>query len=110
MAPVCSGIPAPDGRSVDSPTSSLLALRLARGVGVLGTGTGTPTVIPGTALNSAAWLKFGWLGGTHRLIVIAAPKDNPGAVQFGYWTPGNTRLTVAPATPGEVEELPETLP
>jgi hypothetical protein len=94
---------------------ALLAVRVASGVGVLETGNGTLTVIPGTALSSAAWFKFGWLSGSHRLIIIAGP--NPAGLdpsvstvplQLGYWQPGDNRLTVA--APGQIQSLIDVLP
>lgn len=85
-----------------SDDGKLMAVRLASGpVGVLDSGNGTLTVIPGTALSSAAWLKIGWLGESHRLVIITGLKANPGVTQFGYWQPGQTRLTVDPPTYSE---------
>jgi hypothetical protein len=90
-----------------SDDGELMAVRLAGGsVGVLDTSTGELTVIPGTALSSAAWLKIGWLGESHRLVIIAGLKANSGFAQFGDWQPGETRLTLAPSS----IELATTLP
>jgi hypothetical protein len=80
-----------------SDDGKLMAVRLADGpVGVLDTGTGALTVIPGTALSSATWLRFGWLGASHRFVIIAGLRANPGVAQYGYWQPGQSRLTVSP--------------
>jgi hypothetical protein len=84
-------------RPVLSDDGTLMAVRLAGGpVAVLDTGNGELTVIPGTALSSAAWLRMGWLGESHRLVIIAGLQANPNIAEFGYWQPGDTRLTVAP--------------
>jgi hypothetical protein len=92
-----------------SDDGKLMAVRLAGGpVGVLDTGNGALTVIPGTALSSTAWLKFGWLGESHRLVIITGLKANSGVTQFGYWQPGQTRLTVDP--PGYSEDLKDDIP
>jgi hypothetical protein len=92
-----------------SDDGKLMAVRLASGpVGVLDSGNGTLTVIPGTALSSAAWLKIGWLGESHRLVIITGLKANPGVTQFGYWQPGQTRLTVDPPT--YAEDLQDDIP
>jgi hypothetical protein len=94
-----------------SDDGKLMAVRLAHGpVGVLDTGNGELTVIPGTALSNAAWLKIGWLGGTHRLVIIAGLQADPGATQFGYWQPGQTRLTLAPPSTLNATELPDVIP
>jgi hypothetical protein len=94
-----------------SDDGKLMAVRLAHGpVGVLDTGNGELTVIPGTALSNAAWLKIGWLGETHRLVIIAGQQANPGATQFGYWQPGQTRLTLAPPSNLVSTELPYDVP
>jgi len=98
-------------RPVLSDDGKLMAVRLAGGpVGVLDTGTGALTVIPGTALSNAAWLKIGWLGETHRLVIIAGLKANSGFVQFGDWQPGETRLTLAPPSNLSATELPNVVP
>jgi hypothetical protein len=109
------------GHSITTPQpvlsddGDLLAVRTASGVSVLDTSTGVLTAIPGTDLNSSVWFKFGWLAGSHRLIVIAGP--NPATLiptlyritsQLGYWDPGDTRLTVAP--PGWFQDLTDILP
>jgi hypothetical protein len=92
-----------------SDDGTLMAVRMAGGpVGVLDTGNGALTAIPGTALSSAAWLKIGWLGGSHRLVIITGLKANSGVTQFGYWQPGQTRLTVDP--PGYAEDLQDDIP
>jgi hypothetical protein len=94
-----------------SDDGKLMAVRLAGGpVGVLDTGNGALTVIPGTALSSAAWLKFGWLGESHRLVIIAGLKANSGFAQFGDWQPGETRLTLAPPSVNYAQELPNDVP
>jgi len=94
-----------------SDDGKLMAVRLAHGpVGVLDTGNGKLTVIPGTALSNAAWLEIGWLGGTHRLVIIAGVHADPGATQFGYWQPGQTRLTLAPPSTLSSTELPDVIP
>jgi hypothetical protein len=98
-------------RPVLSDDGKLMAVRLAGGpVGVLDTGNGALTVIPGTALSSAAWLKLGWLGESHRLVIIAGLKANSGFAQFGDWQPGETRLTVAPPSIEYASELPNDIP
>jgi hypothetical protein len=98
-------------RPVLSDDGKLMAVRLAHGpVGVLDTGNGELTVIPGTALSNAAWLKIGWLGETHRLVIIAGLKADPGATQFGYWEPGQTRLTLSPPSALSATELPNVIP
>ena len=88
-----------------------MAVRLAHGpVGVLDTGNGELTVIPGTALSSAAWLRMGWLGESHRLVIIAGLTADSGFVHFGDWQPGETRLTLAPPSAMLATELPNDVP
>jgi hypothetical protein len=98
-------------RPVLSDEGKLMAVRLAHGpVGVLNTGNGELTVIAGTALSNAAWLKIGWQGESHRLVIIAGLKANSGFVQFGDWQPGETRLRLAPPSVMYATELPNDVP
>ena len=94
-----------------SDDGKLMAVRLAHGpVGVLNTGDGELTVIAGTALSNAAWLKIGWQGESHRLVIIAGLTADSGFVQFGDWQPGETRLTLAPPSVNYAQELPNDVP
>lgn len=53
---------------------TLLAVRLPnQKLAVYNTITRALTVIPGTALNFSAWQTFGWLNGSHTLVVTAGP-------------------------------------
>jgi hypothetical protein len=46
-------------------------------------------------LSQAEWLRFGWLGAGHRLILTAGPASTVGPVQVAHWQPGDRRLRVA---------------
>jgi hypothetical protein len=88
---VCPGLNAAfsdDGR--------LLAVPLpGRELEVFDTGSGTVTAIPGTALSSAGWQRFGWQAGGHRLVMAAGPDSTASPGQLAYWEPGDAMLRVA---------------
>lgn len=75
----------------------LLAVMLPSGaIGVYDTQSQKLTVIPGTILANDVAMTFGWLDGSHRLVIEAAPgNSNSDRAQIAYWQPGDTRLRVA---------------
>jgi hypothetical protein len=83
---------------------TLLVVQLPDGyLAVYNTGSRTLTVIPGTALNDNDWQLFGWLNGSHILVVTAGlgrgpVTGPPGPDQLAYWQPGDTQLRVATVT------------
>ena len=65
-------------------------------LGVVDTGTGAFTVLPGTVLRFSIEMSFSWQPEGHRLIILAAPGNSTSnTTQVGYWDPGDTRLRVA---------------
>jgi len=85
---------------------TLLAVQLADGLttnaelSVYDTSSGQLTVIPGTALNNNYWQDFGWLNGSHTLVVASGPGrgNATGPDQIAYWQPGDSRLRIATGT------------
>jgi hypothetical protein len=54
------------------------------------------TMIPGTILANDVATSFGWLDGSHRLVIEATPdKGSSARTQIAYWQPGDSRLRVA---------------
>jgi hypothetical protein len=96
---VTTPIPGRDPGSLNAAFSddgTLLAVQLpSRKLAVFDTGSTTLTPIPGTALNSTAWLQYSWQDGGHRLVITAGPNNRPGPLQLAYWQPGHARLRVA---------------
>jgi hypothetical protein len=82
--------------AVFSDDGRLLAVQQpGRQIEVFDTGSRTLTAIPGTALSSADWQRFGWQPGGHRLVISAGPNSRPGPAQLAYWQPGEAVLRVA---------------
>lgn len=103
MTPVPGGQSAGlDGTFTDDAT--LLAVRLRSGqLAVYDTGSRALTVIPGTALSDKNWQTFGWLNGSHMLVVTSVPGGRAGPRQLAYWQPGDARLRIATVTnPSEI--------
>ena len=75
----------------------LLALQLPSGaVGVYDAQRNALTVIPGTILANDIGMTFGWLNGSYRLLIEAAPGNSSSDwTQLAYWQPGDARLMVA---------------
>jgi hypothetical protein len=85
-----------DGTFTDDGT--LLAVRLRSGqLAVYDTGSSTLTVIPGSALSNKNSQTFGWLNGSHTLVVTSVP-GLPGPRQLAYWQPGDAGLRIAAVT------------
>jgi hypothetical protein len=91
---------------------SLLAVQLPdQQLAVYDTSSRALTVIPGTALNNSDWANFGWLNGSHTLVVTARPGGDyttgpDGPAQLAYWQPGDRQLRIATVIdPGEIGAL-----
>jgi hypothetical protein len=93
--------PIPGGQPANLTTAisddgTLLAVQPPGGnISVVNTSSGALTIIPGTATGNATWQNFGWLNGSHQLIVTAGPNNQPGPAQVASWQPGDTRLRIA---------------
>jgi hypothetical protein len=101
--PIPGGQPAGlSGSFTDDGT--LLAVQLPDGyLAVYNISSRSLTVIPGTALNNNDWQVFGWLNGSHTLVVTAGcGRDcttvQEGSDQLAYWQPGDTQLRVTTVT------------
>jgi hypothetical protein len=101
--PIPGGQPGgPGGSFTDDGT--LLAVQLPSGqLAVYSTSSRALTSIPGTALNFSAWQIFGWLNGSHTLVVTAGPGTDDttgpeGPDQLAYWQPGDSQLRIANVT------------
>lgn len=89
-----------------SDDGKLLAVTLPSGaMGVYDTQSRALTVILGTILASDVAMTFGWLNGSHRLVIAAAPgNSNSDRTQIAYWQPGDARLKLATISiPGGIQ-------
>jgi hypothetical protein len=104
--PVPGGQPATLTAAITDDGQLIAVQRPGGQVSVIDTSSGALTVIPGTALSSAAWHDLSWLNGGHQLIVTAGPNNQTGPAQLAYWQPGDTHLSIATIrNPGEISKL-----
>jgi len=87
-----------------SDDGTLLVVRLpSQQLAVYNISSKALTVIPGTALSDDDWQNFGWMNGSHTLVVTAGCGRNcttgpDGPDQLAYWQPGDVQLRVATVT------------
>ena len=87
-----------------SDDGTLLVVRLpSQQLAVYNISSKALTVIPGTALSDDDWQNFGWMNGSHTLVVTAGCGGNcttgpDGPDQLAYWQPGDVQLRVATVT------------